>query len=76
MREIDTVLILGRLPLYLVDSVECEWCLELRETLAEAGDETLGLRAESDDLEIVREALQHGEILLFAVVVLGLIEIS
>ena len=76
MRQVDPILVLGRLPLDLIYGVESERCFELRQAFAEARDEALGFGAEADDLEIVRQALKHMDGLFFAVVLLGLVEVA
>lgn len=76
MRQVDSVLILSRLPLDLVDGIESEWDFELREALSEASDEASGLTAEGNDFEVLGKALQHGEALLLDDVVLAFVEVA
>ena len=75
MRQVHSIHVLGRLALDLINGVESEWRFELRQGFTEAGDEAFGFGAEADDLEIVRQALEHLDGLLFAVVLLGFVKI-
>ena len=74
--QVDSVLILCGLPLDLIDCVEGKWSFELREALAEAGDQASGLIAEGNDFEVLGETLQHSEALLLDDVVLALVEVT
>ena len=59
MCQVDPVLVLRWLPLDLVDGIEGEWCLELRERLTKSRDQALTLRGETDYFEIVAQRLKH-----------------
>ena len=53
MGEVNSVLVLGGLSLDLVNGVEGECCLELREILAETANETSRLGAKGDNFKIM-----------------------
>ena len=76
LRKIHPILILNRLSLDLVHSIEGERSLVLREVASEALDDAFGLVAKAHNLIVVREGLEHLQAALARDEILLLIEVT